>query len=290
MFGHVRGSFTDAHRDKKGWLEMADGGTIFMDEIGEMSLRMQAMMLRFLETGEIQRVGSHQGHSTVDVRVIAATHRQLLDRVDEKSFREDLYYRLNVMHLQVAPLRHRPDDIPVLLRHFLGEFGASHRVERPELTGDAQAALVSYPWPGNVRELRNIAERLVLRMPGGTVDVGDLPPEVLVANRESRRAAERVPSRPWRRCYSSGSSAVNRSGWWSAIRSSPAISPDPMSAIWCGPASNSPAATIAPSSNCSSCRPTTTSRSWRSCGSTSVTYRPARAMPGVPGPYQWVIW
>src|ERR671915_2563067 len=119
MFGHVKGSFTDAYRDKKGWLEQAHGGTIFMDEVGEMSLRMQALMLRFLETGEIQRVGSDRKMPPLDVRVITATHRKLLDHVADKTFREDLYYRLNVIHIAVPPLRERREDVPVLLDHFM---------------------------------------------------------------------------------------------------------------------------------------------------------------------------
>jgi len=111
LFGHVRGSFTDAYRDRRGWLEQADGGTIFLDEVGEMSLRMQALLLRFLENGEIQRVGSERVTSTVDVRVIAATNRNLLSQVAGKNFREDLYYRLNVIHVAIPSLRERKEDI-----------------------------------------------------------------------------------------------------------------------------------------------------------------------------------
>ena len=111
MFGHVKGSFTDAHRDKRGWLEAANGGTIFMDEVGEMSLRMQALLLRFLETGEIQRVGSDRKLPPLDVRVITATHRRLIEHIADKTFREDLYYRLNVVHIEVPPLRDRREDI-----------------------------------------------------------------------------------------------------------------------------------------------------------------------------------
>src|SRR5215208_3741324 len=122
MFGHVKGSFTDAYRDKRGWLEQAHSGTIFMDEVGEMSLRMQALMLRFLETGEIQRVGSDRKLPPLDVRIIAATHRRLIEDVAAKQFREDLYYRLNVVHIEVSPLRTRSEDIPVLLKHFLASF------------------------------------------------------------------------------------------------------------------------------------------------------------------------
>src|SRR5688572_30025945 len=154
LFGHVKGSFTDAHRDKRGWLETANGGTIFMDEVGEMSLRMQALLLRFLETGEIQRVGSDRMLPAVDVRVIAATHRRLLDHVADKTFREDLYYRLNVVHIEVPPLRERREDIVVLLNHFLAMFSNTHRVPMPELDREVVASLIDYSWPGNVRELR----------------------------------------------------------------------------------------------------------------------------------------
>src|ERR687896_547727 len=133
LFGHVKGSFTDAHRDKRGYLEAAHGGTIFMDEIGEMSLRMQALMLRFLETGEIQRVGSDRHVPNVDVRVIAATHRRLINLVAEKTFREDLYYRLNVIHIEVPPLRDRREDIVILLNHFMTIFSNAHRTPVPDI-------------------------------------------------------------------------------------------------------------------------------------------------------------
>ena len=178
LFGHVKGSFTDAHRDKRGWLESAHGGTIFMDEVGEMSLRMQALLLRFLETGEIQRVGSDRKLPPLDVRVITATHRRLLERVADKTFREDLYYRLNVVHIEVPPLRERSEDVGVLLNHFLTMFSESHSSPVPEVTPDALNALVSYPWPGNVRELRNIAERLILRSRDGRIDLATLPAEI----------------------------------------------------------------------------------------------------------------
>jgi DNA-binding NtrC family response regulator len=178
MFGHVKGSFTDAHRDKRGWLEHAHGGTIFMDEVGEMSLRMQAMILRFLETGEIQRVGSDRPQPPLDVRVVTATHRNLLERVADRSFREDLYYRLNVIHINVPALRERAEDIPLLLTHFLGDSARAHRLGIPAVTRDALECLAAYSWPGNVRELKNIAERLVLRASGHEIGTGDLPMEV----------------------------------------------------------------------------------------------------------------
>src|SRR6187397_308708 len=122
LFGHVKGSFTGAYRDKPGKLEMANGGTIFLDEIGEMTLRMQGLLLRFMETGELQKVGADRAMGRVNVRVIAATNRNLRDMVDHGTFREDLFYRLNVIHLMVPPLRERRDDIPTLAEHFLGQF------------------------------------------------------------------------------------------------------------------------------------------------------------------------
>ena len=178
MFGHVKGSFTDAYRDKRGWLEQAHGGTIFMDEVGEMSLRMQAMMLRFLETGEIQRVGSDRKLPPLDVRVITATHRKLVEHVADKTFREDLYYRLNVIHIAVPALRDRRDDVPMLVDYFMRSFADSHRTSEPEITPAAMAALQAYAWPGNVRELKNVAERLVLRCRDGRLDVDALPTEI----------------------------------------------------------------------------------------------------------------
>jgi DNA-binding NtrC family response regulator len=178
LFGHVRGSFTGAFRDKKGWLEAAHGGTIFLDEVGEMSLRMQAMLLRFLETGEIQRVGSERALPPLDVRVIAATHRNLAECVKERTFREDLYYRLNVVHIDVPPLRERRSDIPVLLNHFLSTFSSAHRLPVPDVATDALERLAGYEWPGNVRELKNVAERLVVGARSGRVDTGTLPSDV----------------------------------------------------------------------------------------------------------------
>jgi two-component system response regulator HydG/two-component system response regulator AtoC len=179
LFGHVKGSFTDAHRDKAGFLERADGGTVFMDEIGEMSLRMQALLLRFLETGEIQRVGSDRHVPNLDVRVIAATHRRLINLVSEKTFREDLYYRLNVIHIEVPPLRERREDVGILLTHFFANFAETYRLERPEINPDAMKRLSEYHWPGNVRELRNVAERLILRAGTGRIDLDALSREIL---------------------------------------------------------------------------------------------------------------
>ena len=179
LFGHVRGSFTDAYRDKQGWLEQAHRGTILMDEIGEMSLQMQAALLRFLESGEIQRVGSDRRSAVVDVRIIAATNRRLMDRIATNEFREDLYYRLNVIHIEIPPLRERSEDVPALVSHFLETFSETYRVPRPRVDETAMEQLTAAPWPGNVRQLRNVIERLVVRAHEGIIKVADLPREVL---------------------------------------------------------------------------------------------------------------
>lgn len=158
LFGHERGSFTDAFRDKKGLLEAANGGTALLDEVGEMSLRMQALLLRFLENGEIQRVGSERGSFVSDVRVIAATNRKLSDRITTGEFREDLFYRLNVVAIHLPPLRERREDIVPLARHFCDRLG--RRLGRPlALSAEALAWLEQEPWRGNVRELENAIER-----------------------------------------------------------------------------------------------------------------------------------
>ena len=178
LFGHMRGSFTDAHRDRRGLLEMADGGTVFLDEVGEMSLRMQVLLLRFLETGEIQRVGSDRYQTTVDVRVIAATNRDLLERTKDGGFREDLYYRLNVVHFVVLPLRERRDDIVPLFDHYVRALAEQNRLPACEIAEDARVYLEAAHWPGNVRELRNVAERVALRYAGRTVTLADLRSQI----------------------------------------------------------------------------------------------------------------
>jgi DNA-binding NtrC family response regulator len=160
LFGHERGSFTGADRARVGLLGRADGGTLFLDEVGELSPRMQSLLLRFLDNGEIQRVGA-PSTTRVDVRVIAATNLDLLANVAAGTFRLDLYYRLNVLRLRVAALRDRRDDIPVLLAHFLGLYAAHSSAFVPSVTPPALNRLIQHDWPGNVRELRNMAERLV---------------------------------------------------------------------------------------------------------------------------------
>jgi transcriptional regulator with PAS, ATPase and Fis domain len=182
FFGHVRGSFTGAYRDNPGLLRQAHRGTVFLDEVGEMSLRLQALLLRFLETGEIQTVGAVLAHGQqIDVRIIAATNRDLFAAVAEKTFREDLYYRLNVLHLKVPALRERAEDIAELLDHYFTYFAEEREMERPSLSKAAADALISYAWPGNVRELRNVVERLVLRASGATIELSHLPPEIVAS-------------------------------------------------------------------------------------------------------------
>jgi len=189
LFGHTRGSFTGAHRDKMGRLQLAHRGTIFLDEIGEMSPRMQALLLRFLENGEIQQVGADSLSARVDVRVIAATNRDLHTMVQEGTFREDLLYRIKVVHLHVPPLRERKEDIPALVRHAIGRAGSSCTVA-PE----AMEILQQYPWPGNVRELQNVIEQVISFATDAALTVDDLPHSIITAaigtvtrSRERRR-------------------------------------------------------------------------------------------------------
>jgi transcriptional regulator with GAF, ATPase, and Fis domain len=178
LFGHVKGSFTGAYRDKPGKLETAHLGTIFLDEVGEMTLRMQGLLLRFLETGELQKVGQDGGSRHVDVRVVAATNRNLRDMIAQGQFRDDLYYRLNVIHIVVPPLRDRRSDIPVLVGHFLSRYTAANRSGITGVAPAAMKALCEYSWPGNVRELENVIERLVVNAKGPEVSVEDLPADV----------------------------------------------------------------------------------------------------------------
>jgi DNA-binding NtrC family response regulator len=179
LFVHTKGSFTGAYRDKIGLVRQADRGTLFLDELGEMSLRMQATLLRFTETGEIQPVGAERPTARTDVRLITATNRDLWQRIQDGEFREDLFYRLNVIQLRVPPLRERGADILLLVEHYLAQAARTHRLAVPELTTDAAALLEEYRWPGNVRELRNVTERLVLKDRRSRLTPDDLPEEVL---------------------------------------------------------------------------------------------------------------
>jgi transcriptional regulator with PAS, ATPase and Fis domain len=179
LFGHVRGSFTGAHRDKAGLLEIAAGGTLFLDEVGEMSPRMQAVVLRFLETGEIQRVGALRAQARVNVRLVTASCVDLAAAIGAGSFREDLYYRLNVIRISIPPLRERRTDIPLFVDHFLDLFAARYGTRRPQLSPAAMDALQASNWPGNIRQLKNAIERLVIRNLPGIVRPEDLPFELL---------------------------------------------------------------------------------------------------------------
>jgi len=212
LFGHVKGSFTGAYRDKAGMLEKADEGTIFLDEIGEMSLRMQGMLLRFLETGELQKVGADRVGRHVDVRVIAATNRLIADMVSQGSFREDLYYRINVINIQVPPLRERREDIPMLVEAFLESLDNDRKLR---ITPEAYAALAEYSWPGNVRELANVIERIVVSGCGPEIGLADVPVEV-----RSQRGISLRPKRERRRSVADElykRMTVNRESFWTAV-------------------------------------------------------------------------
>ncbi len=178
LFGHVRGSFTGAYRDKPGLLEMAPNGTVFLDEVGEMSTRMQVVLLRFLESGEIQRIGAERSHARVNVRLITATNRDLQAQINSGAFREDLYFRLNVVRIVIPPLRERGEDIPLLVNHYLKSYSLLHKVAQGEMTAEAMDALQVYRWPGNIRELKNVVERIVLKNGGRLVRLSDLPADV----------------------------------------------------------------------------------------------------------------
>jgi DNA-binding NtrC family response regulator len=185
LFGHTRGSFTGAYRDKEGLVRRAHRGTLVLDELGEMSLRMQAVLLRFTETGEVQELGADGPTARADVRLITATSRDLGQHMASGAFREDLYYRLNVIQLNVAPLRERGGDVLLLARYYLEQSARAHRRPVPELSADVERAFETYAWPGNVRELRNIAERLVLLEHSGALTPDHLPVEIRPAVRAS---------------------------------------------------------------------------------------------------------
>ena len=177
LFGHARGAFTGAVHEQAGRVEAAEGGTLFLDEIGEISTSLQAKLLRFLEEKEFERLGDNKTRRA-DVRVIAATNRDLADHVRKGFFREDLLYRLNVIDLQMPPLRERSEDILRLAHRFLGFFAKSTRRRTPKLSKTAQAALLAYAWPGNVRELRNAIERAVILWPAQVIEPEAFPAHI----------------------------------------------------------------------------------------------------------------
>lgn len=191
LFGHEKGSFTGADTQRRGRFEQADRGTLFLDEIGDMSLPLQTRLLRVLAEGEFYRVGG-QTPLRVDVRVIAATHRNLEERVRAGTFREDLYHRLNVVRIELPPLRARGEDIPELLEHYLQRAARELTVEPKRLSAEAGAKLAAYSWPGNIRELVNLCRRLSVLAPGSEIRVEDLPQEIISSRAADRASADWV--------------------------------------------------------------------------------------------------
>ncbi len=197
LFGHVKGAFTGANSDRQGLFDSADGGTLLLDEIGDMPLALQAKLLRVLQEGKLRPVGGRT-EVDIDVRILSATHVDLESAIAEKRFREDLYYRLNVVNLELPPLRERPEDIPLLARHFLGKIAG--RTDKPEksLAPDALGLLLGYDWPGNIRQLENVVERLAALSSGPVIAASlvrealpvERPPRVDPLN-EAKRAFER---------------------------------------------------------------------------------------------------
>lgn len=181
LFGHEKGAFTGATERRKGRFEGADGGTLFLDEIGEIDASTQVKLLRFLETKSFERLGANDPVE-VDVRLVAATNRDLLAMVKRGEFREDLYYRLNVVRLELPPLRSRDGDIALLLEHFMRQFAQENGIPTPKLTAPAIQVLSSYRWPGNIRELRNFAENTVVLHRGGQITEYDLEPKFFAAD------------------------------------------------------------------------------------------------------------
>jgi two-component system, NtrC family, nitrogen regulation response regulator NtrX len=189
MFGHRKGSFTGASEDKVGKFLKANGGTLFLDEVGDMSLKTQSKVLRVLEEQRVEPLGSNTP-VTVDVRVIAATNKKLEEEIGRNAFREDLFYRLNVIPFYVPALRDRIEDIPIIAAHFLKAFCEEYGKKQKEFSASAMDVLLSYPWPGNVRELKNLVERLVIICPSPRIEPHHLPPELF-------RGASKSPQKPY---------------------------------------------------------------------------------------------
>jgi two-component system response regulator HydG len=177
LFGHVRGAFTGADRDREGVFEYADRGTVFLDEIGDMPLQMQPKLLRVLERGDVVRLGANETR-TVDIRVVSATNRDLRSMASAGQFREDLYFRIRGAEIHVPPLRERREDIPPLVHHAVGRYAADSGRPRPSVTQPAMMRLIGYRWPGNVRELFNVVHRMVVSTEGDRIDLREIPPEV----------------------------------------------------------------------------------------------------------------
>jgi two-component system nitrogen regulation response regulator NtrX len=200
LFGHEKGSFTGATEKQMGKFEQADRGTIFLDEVGDMSAKTQAKVLRVLQEGEVERLGSARTIK-VDVRVIAATNKNLEEEIEKGSFREDLYFRLAVIPIHVPPLRERPEDIPLLVRHYMDYFSRENNARPRRITQAALDGLQRYRWKGNIRELRNTVERLIIMSPGDTIDLADLPSSL-------RNPGSGTPSTPSRTAVASDGGAA----------------------------------------------------------------------------------
>jgi two-component system response regulator HydG len=195
IFGHEKGAFTGADRRREGRFMQANKGTIFLDKIGEMSPMMQAKLLRVIESREIQRVGSDETVKA-DVRIVAATNRDLQEEVSAGKFREDLFYRLNVVTVKVPPLRERQDDIPILAQHFLQKYAEKNRKKVKGLTPLAMDMLLKYNWPGNVREPENAIERAVILLAGEHISEKELPLSIIQAHPRKNVVESKRPSAP----------------------------------------------------------------------------------------------
>src|SRR5262245_51401049 len=215
LFGHVKGSFTGAYRDKPGKFETADHGTMFLDEIGEMTLRMQGLLLRFLETGEIQKVGAERIVTRVNCRIVTSTNRDLKEMTRQGTFREDLLYRLNVIQLTVPPLRERREDIASLVTHFLQQFTQHNGHVVRAISDEAVELLTAHSWPGNVRELQNVVERLVVTGRNEVIGPNDLPHDIrqpqFTGGRPRRERRRTVADDLYKRLVE------NRESFWSAV-------------------------------------------------------------------------
>jgi two-component system response regulator HydG len=196
LFGHVKGAFTGAHTDREGKFEYANGGTLLLDEVGEMPLPTQVKLLRVLEERTVTRLGDNRARP-VDVRVLAATNADLLQKVKDGSFRQDLYFRLKVVTIDLPPLRERRSDIKLLIEHFLAHFAKVHGKDVESIDRDALVALVQYDWPGNVRELRNAVESMVVRAKGNILTRVDLPPEIWAPLPSDQDSWQFLAGRTW---------------------------------------------------------------------------------------------
>ena len=188
LFGHVRGAFTGADRDREGVFEYADKGTLFLDEIGDMPLTMQAKLLRVLETGEVVRLGSNEPRKT-DVRFISATNRDLKEQVDKQQFRSDLYFRIRGTEIAIPPLRERREDVRLLVNHYIGQFAAERGGSIPTVSDPAMLRLINYYWPGNVRELINVVRQMILRCEGDVIEVRHVPDDIRAHDADDERLA-----------------------------------------------------------------------------------------------------